>query len=174
MLQIRPGVFETNSSSTHSICIATDRKEPLKLQDRLWFATGDYGWAWEKLTDPEEKASYLYSAILELYERNKAEELKNRIVDILASAGVTCGFSKARYHDYGGRLYCENASVDHGDDGELKDFVDKTVHNKGRLMRFLFSPKSFVLTGNDNDFDDRDRSVDIHADYPHEEYYKGN
>ena len=172
MLQIRPGVFETNSSSTHSICIATDRKEPLKLQDRLWFSTGDYGWEWEKLTAPEEKASYLYSAILEVYERREAEKLKAQIMDTLASAGIDCGFSKARYHDYGGRLYCENASVDHSDDGELKDFVDKTVHNKGRLMRFLFSPKSFVLTGNDNDCDDR--GVDIDVDYPHEEYYKGN
>lgn len=49
-------------------------------------------------------------------------------------------------------------------------FVDKTTSNRGRLLRYLFSDESFVLTGNDNS----EYDVDICALYPHEEYYKGN
>lgn len=41
MYQIRKGVFETNSSSTHSICIS---KTPVKnLPEFVRFVPGEYG-----------------------------------------------------------------------------------------------------------------------------------
>ena len=41
MIQIRNGVFETNSSSTHSICIP--KKTSIK-RDSIYFGIGEYGW----------------------------------------------------------------------------------------------------------------------------------
>ena len=39
--------------------------------------------------------------------------------------------------------------VDHGK--EAMDFVEAVCTDKDLLLHYLFSPKSFVLTGNDND-----------------------
>lgn len=41
--QIRKSVFETNSSSTHAICI-TKKKDNYKLPDHIDFEFGKFGW----------------------------------------------------------------------------------------------------------------------------------
>ena len=46
--QIRRGTFETNSSSTHAICIAKDDYE---LKDHIDFHTGEYGWECKEYGD---------------------------------------------------------------------------------------------------------------------------
>jgi hypothetical protein len=60
MKQIRNGVFETNSSSTHSFCIS---KEPVKnetIPNYLNIRTDeDFGWSADCYNSPEEKAAYL-------------------------------------------------------------------------------------------------------------------
>ena len=66
MKQIRKGVFETNSSSTHSICIAKDAE--LTIPQSLHFSFGEFGWECDTLYSVSEKASYLY----------KRSELKNK------------------------------------------------------------------------------------------------
>ena len=58
--------------------------------------------------------------------------------------------------------------VDHGN--EAKEFVDAVCTDENKLLHYLFSKKSYVETGNDND----DYDVSINVDYPHEEYYKSN
>ena len=55
--QIRRGVFETNSSSVHAICIS--KSNEYKTQDNVDFIYGRFGWSPETLYTPEEKASYL-------------------------------------------------------------------------------------------------------------------
>lgn len=170
MRQERRCVFETNSSSTHSICIATNRNTELSYPDKLIFYCKDFGWSFDRLETPEEKAAYLYASLLNLYSRGKAQEVMAFIMEALASVGVECEFDEAIYQNCGRDYYVENASVDHCGDGDLQRFVDQTTSNKGRLLRYLFSKDSFVLTGNDNS----DTDVDIHVTYPHEEYYKGN
>lgn len=40
--QIRRGCFETNSSSTHAICIATD--DVLNIPKDIHFGFDDFGW----------------------------------------------------------------------------------------------------------------------------------
>ena len=171
MRQERRGVFETNSSSTHSICIATNRHTELVYPEKLYFRCDNFGWKFDKLTSPEDKAAYLYASFLDLYTRDKAQEVMAFIMETLDSVGVVCEFETPIYKNCGsGKFYIENASVDHCGEYDHGRFVDKTTSNKGRLLRYLFSNESFVLTGNDNsDFD-----VGICVQYPHEEYYKGN
>ena len=41
-----------------------------------------------------------------------------------------------------------------------------------KLMKFLFSDLSFILTGNDNDGEENIPSIKV--SYAHDEYYKGN
>lgn len=167
MKQVRIGVFETNSSSTHSICISTDRKEFLLYPSHLVFKCGEFGWDEARLATPEEKASYLYSSMICLFDINELESSKAKILDYLAEEGITCEFEQPVYEC--GGFIC-NADIDHAGSDDHPDFIRKTIHSKKRLFRYLFSEKSFVLTGNDNN----DTDVDISVDYPHEEYYKGN
>jgi|tagenome__1003787_1003787.scaffolds.fasta_scaffold15557292_1 hypothetical protein len=62
MRQIRHSVFETNSSSTHSISISNDVKtlDPLCVDENGVVAIDGqgFGWEYETYTDAQSKASY--------------------------------------------------------------------------------------------------------------------
>jgi hypothetical protein len=62
MLKIRQGVFETNSSSTHSICIA--KKAELNIPKHVYFDFGEFGWECDTLRSLSKKASYLYTGLI--------------------------------------------------------------------------------------------------------------
>lgn len=159
--QIRNGVFETNSSSTHSICIAKDVE--LTIPRSLHFSFGEFGWACDTLQSVDEKASYLYTG---LFASDMKDEIE-QIVATLTSKGIDVTCEEAVYVD--GNSYAENEGyVDHAN--ELTDFLSAVCSDEDRLMRYMFSDLSFIITGNDND----DEDVDINVDYGYEGYYKGN
>lgn len=154
MKKIRNNVFETNSSSTHSICIATDAE--LIIPQSLHFSFGEFGWGYDTLNSVEEKASYLYTGLMA---NNKDEEV-DKIVQTLKDKGVNVTIEEFNGYNDG--------YIDHSYD--LNEFLNDVCNNKENLLQFLFSPLSFIITGNDND----DKSVDINVNYPHIEFYKGN
>jgi hypothetical protein len=160
----RKGVFETNSSSTHSICIASDfDMANVESPKKIYFEFGEFGWEVRKLDTPQEKASYLYTALLEL---NLLEEYTQQIKHYLESNNVKCDFQeKPQEGEYGGYDYYIEHNVE-----ELVDYVETVCNSEDTLLSYLFSNRSFILTGNDND----DKDVDINVDYPHLEFYKGN
>jgi len=164
MKVIRSGVFETNSSSTHSICITKNNILDDK-QDFIKFTIGEFGWEHEKYTTPYEKAQYLYTAILE----NKQYDLIYKIKTILDSHNIKYEFEEPKFYTSsdGKYKYLAYGYIDHSD--ELDDFLE-ICEDEDKLMKFLFSSESFIITGNDND----DYNVDINVNYPHDEYYKGN
>lgn len=167
MRQERCGVFETNSSSTHSICITRNRRSKMIFPQKLFIQCRDFGWEERRLDTPEDKAAYLYAAILTFYDRNDVEIAKNKIYSILGDVGVDCCFEQAKYYGKS-TSWCENATIDHAYDGDLQKFVENALKSSTRLLRFLFSGDSFIITGNDNVGTD----VNIYADYRHEQYYK--
>ena len=61
MKTIRKNCFETNSSSTHSLCITTEDKY-LQLvpnsDGSIVLTGGEFGWGWDKFNDPLTKANY--------------------------------------------------------------------------------------------------------------------
>ena len=80
MRQIRNGVFETNSSSTHSFCIS---KEPVKDKNVPTYLNirtdKDFGWETDCYNSPEEKAAYL-CAVMEWCELDaEKEEFLNKL-----------------------------------------------------------------------------------------------
>lgn len=179
---VRNGVFETNSSSTHSICIATDlKRSDFRFPDKVTFRYGEFGWEVRRLDSMEAKASYLYTAIHhKLYESiDRWKECLTFIFETLKDNDIECsfeGFVKiepwvSSYDGYS-KLYfsmnIEDGYIDHGD--ETNDLVDALCSDRDLLLSFLFSKKSFILTGNDND----DEDVDINVDYEYQEFYKGN
>ena len=79
MIQIRKNVFETNSSSTHSLVISKKERSydyHLPVDNGvLTIAFGEFGWGPDILSTPIEKLSYLVTDRSGLYDI--PEELKN-------------------------------------------------------------------------------------------------
>ena len=141
--QIRTSVFETNSSSTHSIAVPRD----CDISNYMSFHTDDFGWEFDEV----DAADYFYTAI---YETSETEEEANEKIEllknILCKNGIDYYFSKPKTHtstyenkDY---FYLDDGYIDHG--FELKDFVDELLNNENKLLRFL--SRGLVFTGNDN------------------------
>lgn len=156
--QIRRNVFETNSSSTHSICIT---KNDILDEKRNWitFYTGEFGWEHETLYSITSKASYLYTAILYLEKYGDYEGLLDKLKSILNENNIEYEFIEPE-NDWWYIDHC----------GNLIDFINDILNDESKLMRYLFSSDSFIITGNDNSGSD----VDINVNYEHDEYYKGN
>ena len=175
MINIRHGLFETNSSSTHAICIAK-KNDDLVIPTDLAFTFGDFGWDECFYYNIEDKASYFYTALYNSYDediKKNFENIKNHIYEVLGNAGCECWFDKARPSKWG--RWMESGYIDH--QNEIDPLIHKLIKNDKMLFRFLFSPDSFVVTGNDNndwfydweeDFDDSEtaKKVDV--------FYKGN
>lgn len=143
MIQIRNSVFETNSSSTHSIAIPRSCDNV----NYISFHIGEFGWEWAEV-DP---ADYFYTAIYETSGsedevKEKIEKLKN----ILDERGIKYHFGKVKteHHTYDNKdyMYLDYGYIDHG--SELIGFVDEMLNDGDKLLRFLNG--GLVFTGNDN------------------------
>ena len=180
MKQIRRNVFETNSSSTHSICIS---KAPITVGKYIYFGIGEYGWE----NDCVDTADYLYTAILE---QNERYDLLDRLKEILDNHSIEYEFEEPRWSKSSDGKYSwlDYGYVDHS--GETREFIFAVLDNEDLLMRYLFGD-SRVYTGNDNqddrpsgcniadakyyDWKEEEMVVNPYLDPEHYDYfYKGN
>lgn len=170
--QIRQGTFETNSSSCHAIVIAKD--DHFNIPEEISFDFGEYGWKCDTYTSRRDRANYLYTC-LGYMEESDIKKYVKFIVKTLKSHGV----KNIYMEDFKFSHYCwsngfefiiepGDGYVDHGD--EAREFVEEVCSDEDRLLRYLFSNKSFIMTGNDND----GTTPHINVDYEHEEYEKWN
>jgi len=135
MKQIRRGVFETNSSSTHSISIAygTPLLGSLEVVDGIVTIHPDeFGWAVETYNDPESKASYCYTYCVN-YNLDKLSMLR-RVIEAQTGAKVT-------FVDNGDTGYIDHASL---------DIAAEPFKSDEALRQFIFSLSSVLYTDNDN------------------------
>ena len=138
MLQIRHGVFETNSSSTHSICISKTHVDVPKGK-KIYFTFGKYGWDDRTVGDT---ASYLYTGIY------GDEGALTKLKSILDKWGVEYEFEQPRDSGWG---YLEHGYVDHSEG--LREFVFAVLSDEDLLARYLFG-NACIYTGNDNEDND--------------------
>ena len=139
MYKIRSGVFETNSSSVHTIVIQKDKERSIYPID---VKTGCYGWSREYLATPSEKASYFYTALCDLY-YNDPEKADAIITELMPEViRHDCTFERD-----------DSFGIDHFD--ELRPWVEDLMKDRDKLMRFIFGKESYVFTRNDNmDYDE--------------------
>lgn len=164
-MQIRSFVFETNSSSVHSIAIPKECP-PTK---RVHFKVGEFGWDFKQV----DAADYLYTALYENSQNEKDLENKlNRLKEILDEHGIKYSFVKPKTHDFYWKerdehyLVLDDGYIDHA--GELIGFVEDLLEDGEKLIRFISG--GTVFTGNDNCCDE-----DLyHKDSHYEWFYKGN
>lgn len=160
MKLIRNGVFETNSSSAHSLAYKNTvlRDYNYKPKDDLCFATkelhltkkpkeyemysymplyfDEYGWDGKYLRTPQEKFSYLLTQIAdtseELHKSTDYETIKEMVEDI--------GCEIVRCND-------QDGYVDHESYGIVKPSLFKS---KKDLITYLFNDNLIVYIENDN------------------------
>lgn len=153
--QIRRSCFETNSSSTHAICIT---KEGYTKGDYIEFEIGEFGWEFDTYSDLHSRASYLITAIFNS-DKDYADEKLQQLKDILSDNGIKYVIPEPKIDswEYNGKteyFYDIDGYIDHV--GETREFVEAVLSDSDKLMRYLFGD-SMIITGNDNSDDYSDR-----------------
>ena len=173
MIKIRNGCFETNSSSVHAMIVTKEKTDVEPSNKFVHFGLGEFGWEENGYYDPDEKASYFYTAACAVMNR----DVKDEITALLKPYGIKCKFDRPVFNSYTSsydgsvHIYLDNGSIDH--DYECKKFVDAMMNDSDMLVRFLFNDDSFVQTGNDNS--DMEWYSELQTIiYPHDKFIKGN
>lgn len=162
MIQIRNGVFETNSSSTHSICI---QKKPVDADySYIAFHTGEYGWG-ERIVS---LGNYLYTAILCLDPEGEKGYL-SKLKSILDAHHIHYEFESPEYDS---KWHCyDDCYIDHCN--EATTFVEAILSDEDLLLKGLFGEDSAVYTGNDNEHWYDDAMCTVANEYSWEEDENG-
>lgn len=162
MIQIRRGIFETNSSSTHAICIA--KKGDLSIPSDLYFEADWYGRKPEPpFLDVHMRASYLWTCLTDGITDPKDKKMtfcKNYIFDTLAKHGCIASFDESM-----------RGGVDDYDVAEK--LIAYVLRSEKNLLNYLFNPLSFVLVGGDEYEECDDYPEKINMPYPHDEIIGG-
>ena len=139
--QVRRGVFETNSSSTHSVCVHANARQTYDTivpdkSGKIVLTGGKFGWEWEKYTDAATKANY--AAVHAFGKPADMLLLETVLKEHTGAREIEFAFTK----DY----ESENPSyIDHQSVGMLNEWF--TI---ARLRDFLFDTAVELRTGNDN------------------------
>ena len=157
MLQIRKNVFETNSSSTHSLVISNKERSydyNLPVEDGvLTIPFGEFGWGPDILSTPIEKLSYLITDRIDIYDI--PEDIKDDedavqalimesepIQEIVDAIKYCCPEVKEVRFETGDSWY-PFGYVDHQSCG--------TSHEDGlSIEEIAFSNKVIIMISNDN------------------------
>lgn len=178
MRSIRRGAWETNSSSTHAICIKNIGWRECKNINTskiktLHFGFGEFGWEWSKISTPEEKANYLWTAIYFLSEQDvihtDVASWKKYITNTLEEINVEATFEDALKDELWKYGYVDHVY-------ELFDLIYKLSKNPTLLLSFLFKEDSYIYTGNDNEENDMWEAIvdKLGEDENYYVYMKGN
>jgi hypothetical protein len=146
-MKTRIGVFETNSSSSHSITISGPASVPDTLpviDGVLKVFPGEFGWGPDKYNDAAKKASYCLTWLRADDNENggllQGNEDMFREVLQEATGAVRVEFVPRSddYHPWG--------YIDHQSDGECA----QAFRSKESLKNFIFNPESQLIIDNDN------------------------
>lgn len=173
---IRHGVFETNSSSSHSLTLAEGEARDFSLvseicKSGIFPVTIDrhYGWEWEQLHRPESKMAYLVTqaAGFDSLERFVGQgdialvlrEENPRVGALLSAVEAALGV----------RVEIEVCSDFVGVDHDSQGVGSELFFDADKLIDFLLTPGAFVQLGNDNgappEYMNSDLGTPVHA-YP--------
>lgn len=152
MQTIRQGVFETNSSSTHSLSISSKDC----LYDSVYVPEDgillvppmEFGWEEETYNDPMSKLAYVMIYIRDWIRNDSKQEhatevLKDLVCRHTGATDLVLDDKKNNWDRY--EAYIDHQSVE---DNDLDHFFEPG--GELRLKEFLFNPHSELKTDNDN------------------------
>lgn len=137
MKKTRNCVFETNSSSTHSISINEISDEFIldtiipDEEGNIYLKGGEFGWEWKKFNDALTKANYYL--VDNFNDEDKINNLKEIIKTQTGALDVIIFTDNEKYNSY----------IDHQSYNTTNNIID--------LKDFVFNKANWLFTGNDND-----------------------
>ena len=167
MLKIRENAFETNSSSCHSLVVNNNTDYgTIDTEYTLEIELGEYGWGYEKLSTPSEKASYMATLLMTLFQYFVCSpDVSYDGLNIWAKENYwTCHknfFSLMR--EQTGAKYVEillkdskisewgisyGGGIDHQSCDSVSDF--EILLDKDRLKELIFGNNAYIIIDNDN------------------------
>ncbi len=152
-IMTRAGVFETNSSSSHSLTIdssvllANPLPKEIARSGIIELSVGDFGWEWYRYYTFKNKLAYLLADIMGFSDEGCTYDSRDgSLLDAHPRAESLCRFVK----DFTGCdlvVHQERFSgVDHQSRGRSLALYDDEEKLKGLLL----GAESFIETGNDN------------------------
>lgn len=144
----RESVFETNSSSTHSICISNkkDILDMLPVDDKgvCSIHPGEFGWEIADYSDAPTKASYcLAFAKTEDPEDGSSIGCEDMLREVVMEA---TGAKEVVFVKHAGDGYTQFGYIDH----QSHRVAANIFESKKTLRDFIFNPNSTLHTDNDN------------------------
>lgn len=141
MIQIREGIFETNSSSTHAVAAKFPKDGVYHLPDGLppidepiILTGGEYGWENSVNYDWESKANYIATYAWHSG-RQQDIDLLIKVIEDFTDRKVKIDINS------------EDTGIDH----QSSDVPEEIFENYETIKAFLFCDRSFYTTGNDNE-----------------------
>lgn len=168
---VRPNVFETNSSSSHSLSIRKGKLEKSNLRvssvdNKVHVEFGEFGWEVETYDSQEDKLSYLCTMLIETEGRklNKVEDFYetkgylaiNEAISSYCNCKGICIDSNIELMSYprsDGSTYfylSHDGYIDHQsheDYSSVQEFLDDYSTD---IINFVFNDGVSVRTDNDN------------------------
>ena len=142
--KVRNNVFETNSSSCHSISVHSGNADmyqtlyPDHKEGVLTFTGGEFGWEFAKYHDAITKAEYLVT-LFKVHGKSDQELFERVVLDHTGATRIE--------YDIKGEY--DVAYIDHQ---STEDPSKPIFHLTYETMKdFIFNPDSVLMTGNDND-----------------------
>lgn len=141
--QVRRGVFETNSSSMHSISVmgAPRMVDKSVFPDELVLTGDEYGWSGPPLTSYVDKLNYM---VTEYQYREDMLELIRTVYEDYTGKRLVIDIDEDDY------IY-----IDHQSQGTIAEFIgyfegyeEKSLNEA--LADFIFNENKFIIIDNDN------------------------
>lgn len=107
--QIRRKVFETNSSSMHSLTVeklgVTEYLHVDEVENKVIVNYGEFGWGYDEYTDPETKLSYLITMLAQyscddIYDTDEFKEINDIVAQRCECDGILIDESYSGYVDH--------------------------------------------------------------------------
>lgn len=142
MKTTRSQIFESNSSSSHSLTIGGKVVRPSKLKDTNTYTIhgGEFGWGYETYSYPASKISYTAVEAISTNNEILKDWLEEIIKEMYKVDEVEYDFST----EYDNGKNC--SYIDHQSYGTVAD----SVSSKSELEQFLFGDCSRLIIDNDN------------------------
>ena len=179
--QIRKSCFETNSSSMHAIVITNSKPDTEYIESHsLNFKVDEFGWNHIRYYDPNYKASYLWTIIVNNFlkqvytgekislsgqeydkcyfvfdiENPEYQQIKKDITDKLAAIGMNVDEWNLTFQEEFPKTDWGGLETGYVNHSPGIGFVKEILYGPNdRFIRFLFNRDSIVETWNDNEWD---------------------
>ena len=147
MKNVRHSVFETNSSSSHSISISksTELLGTLQINNdgECIIDCGEFGWECDTHSDSYTKAQY---ALTWARDHNRQQEENLAMLSKVIRNQTGAAKVVLELGEMDNRGYYSNGYIDHQSDGVCAEAFE----SEEKLRQFIFNKNSVLETGNDN------------------------